>query len=1086
MKSPALVLASVLCGHLLADVRLPQILSDGCVLQQDTDAAIFGFASPGEAVAVKASWGGSGETKAGPDGRWLVRVKTPKATDAKGPQQFIVTGNNTVTVSDVLIGEVWLCGGQSNMWWPIAESSEPQKEMAAANFPGIRLFTVEQEMSLWPRADNQGSWSATTPKSVERFSAVGYAFGREIHTNLGVPVGLIHCNWGGTRIEPWLSPTAIAKFPHTQPAVALANLLRDPNRRADAAGSGLERWWGTFDAKSGVDPAWASPQFDDAAWKTIPVPASWNAQMPDGLGAFDGVVYHRVAFDVPPEHAGKPAKLTLGPIDDRDEALINGVRVGGTLDDGEWNTPRQYPVNRGVLVAGRNVLAVRVLDTAGLGGIGGTGSTPDMLAIAIEGGPRIPLAGTWKFTKGSPASRLGTPSSIELSPMSTPSGLYHGMISTLLPHTLRGALWYQGEFNRGDGPLYADMLTTLFADWRAAFQSPDMHFGVVQLAPYFYQGDTGQTASIREAQERAVSGDPRVGLVVTMDIGDPKDIHPRNKREVGRRLSLWARNRVYGNERLPWRSPWKGSTSVERDAIRIGFGDGDRLQTTDGQPPRHFLIAGVDKKFVRADATIDGQTVLVRSPRVPQPVAVRYAWDDDAETNLINIAGLPAAPFRTDVWDDATIDLSVAVEQFRGTDSGLDPIFNGKDLSGWVNVNCAPETFAAAVDETGQPIIRCTGLPTGVIRTAEMYQNFVFEMEWRHHKPGGNAGLFVWSDGLTARGQPFTRSVEVQVMDGLEGDWYTSDGDIFPIHGAKMTPLNPRPKGGDRAFPTERRMNPSPAWNHYRVECVDGTISLAVNGKVVTRGKDITPRKGYICLEAEGSPIDFRKLRLKRLPASASPLTPDQVANADEGWVPLYTGVDLRGWKVPPGLEKHWQVKDWVLDFDGKGDHLWSEKSYKDFEMIADWRWTRKPVEAEYPVILPSGLIKKDDQGNPVYEKVMSAGDSGIYLRGVDTSQVNIWCWPIGSGEVYGYRDDPNMPADVRASVTPKVKADRPLGEWNRFHIVMKGDRLTVTLNGVKVLDQARLPGVPPEGPIALQNHGDPIQFANLFIRELK
>jgi hypothetical protein len=1084
MKYPALLLVSAaLCGA-AADVRLPRILSDGCVLQQDTDAAIFGFAAAGEAVAVKTSWGGTGETKTGPDGRWLVRVKTPKAADAKGPQQFTVTGLNTLTVADVRIGEVWLCGGQSNMWWPIDESSDPDKEKAAANFPDIRLFSVEQEPSLWPRTDNRGSWSPTTPQTVARFSAVGYAFGREIHTNLGVPVGLIHCNWGGTRIEPWLSPAANAKFPHTRAAAAYADLLRDPNRRAEAAGSNLERWWGTFDAQSGIDPAWASPGFDDAAWKSLPVPASWNAAMGDGLAQFDGVVYHRVAFDVTAADAGKPATLTLGPIDDRDDARINGTLVGGTLDDGEWNTPRSYAVPAGVLVAGLNVLAVRVLDTAGLGGIGGTGSTPDMLVLTIQGGPRIPLAGTWKYAKGAPAARLGAPGSEGLNPATTPSYLYHGMISTLLPHTLRGALWYQGESNRGDGALYGDMLTALFADWRHAFQSPDMYFGVVQLAPFTYQGDKGQTAMIREAQERAVTGDARTGLVVTMDIGDPKDIHPRNKREVGRRLSLWARNRVYDNRRLPWRSPWKGSSTVDGSSIQIGFGDGDRLQTTDGKPPRHFLIAGSDKVFVPADAAISEQGVIVRSPRVPQPVAVRYAWDDDAETNLINAAGLPAAPFRTDSWDDAKIDLSAAVEQFRGTDEGLDPIFNGKDLAGWVNVNGAPETFTAATDESGQPIIRCTGVPTGVLRTADMHQNFIFEMEFRHHKAGGNAGLFVWSDALTARGQPFTRSVEVQVMDGLEADWYTSDGDIFPIHGAKMTPLNPRPTGGDRAFPTEKRMNPSPAWNHYRVECVDGTIALAVNGKVVTRGKDITPRMGYLCLEAEGSPIDFRNLRLKKLPGS--PLPPEHIASADNGWVSLYTGTDLRGWKVTPGLDKHWTPKDWVLDYDGKGDHLWSEKSYKDFEMIADWRWSRKPVEADYPVILPSGDIKKDAQGQTVYETVMSAGDSGIYLRGADTSQVNIWCWPIGSGEVYGYRDDPNMPADVRAAVTPKQPADKPIGQWNRFHIIMKGDRLTVTLNGVKVIDQARLPGVNPEGPIALQHHGDPIQFANLFIRELK
>lgn len=411
------------------------------------------------------------------------------------------------------------------------------------------------------------------------------------------------------------------------------------------------------------------------------------------------------------------------------------------------------------------------------------------------------------------------------------------------------------------------------------------------------------------------------------------------------------------------------------------------------------------------------------------------------------------------------------------------PLFNGHDLSGWVNVNAGNNTWGVR-----DGMIVCSGHPTALLRTERMYENFVVELEFRHLHPGGNSGLFVCSDALPVRGQPYTRAIEVQIMDGAEGDWYTSDGDIFPIHGAKMTPENPRPKGGSRAFPTEKRMKPSPEWNHYRVEVNNGNVSLAVNGKVVTRGHDCRPRKGYICLESEGSEIQFRNLRIAELPPSVPALNADQTASADEGFRPIFGG-DFSGWKYGPAHEGHWTTEDWTVVTDGKGDDLWTEKSYRDFVLIADWRWTTKPEDApetERPVILPSGEQAKDAAGEGVVARVRDAGDSGIYLRGSSKSQVNIWCWPVGSGEVYGYRTDAKMPPEVRAGVTPKVAADAPIGQWNRFVITMKGDRLTLVLNGKTVIENAQLPGVAPEGPIALQKHDGRIQFGNLYIKELK
>lgn len=410
-------------------------------------------------------------------------------------------------------------------------------------------------------------------------------------------------------------------------------------------------------------------------------------------------------------------------------------------------------------------------------------------------------------------------------------------------------------------------------------------------------------------------------------------------------------------------------------------------------------------------------------------------------------------------------------------------LFNGKDLTGWVPVQVAPNTFTVR-----DGMIVCTGVPTGVMRTDRHYENFELELEWRHMSPGGNAGLFIWSDPITARGQPFTRSIEVQILDGRNTENYTSHGDIFPIHGARMVPDRPHPSGSSRCLPSERRAKPSPEWNHYRVVAKDGVLKLSVNGKEVSGGSQCVPRRGYICLESEGSEVHFRNIRIRELPSSNPP--PEEIAALDEGFVSLYNGLNLDGWKHGAEHREHWKPKDWVLDYDGNCEaadpHLWSEKSYKDFVLICDWRWSGEPVEGSAPVVLPNGDYAQNPDGSRKTARILSAGDSGIYLRGNDKSQVNIWCWPVGSGEVYGYRNDAGMPQEIRAGLTPKKNADRPIGEWNRFIITMKGDRLTVNLNGETVIENARLPGVPREGPIALQHHGDPIQFANIYIKELE
>jgi hypothetical protein len=412
------------------------------------------------------------------------------------------------------------------------------------------------------------------------------------------------------------------------------------------------------------------------------------------------------------------------------------------------------------------------------------------------------------------------------------------------------------------------------------------------------------------------------------------------------------------------------------------------------------------------------------------------------------------------------------------------PMFNGRNLDGWVNVNTAPSTWRFDGPEFNRILI-CDGKPTGVLRTEKRYRNFVLELDYMHLVPKGNAGIFIWSDPLTAQGQPFTRSIEVQVLDGLNTASYTSHGDIFPIHGAVMTPDRPHPNGGMRCLPSERRAQPAGEWNHYRITAIDGTIKLEVNGKEVSGGSNCSPREGYICLESEGGTVWWKNVRIKELPDDGTELPADQRAAMPEGFRSMYNGVDFTGWKITPDLRQHWKCQDWILDFDGKHGDLWSEESFGDVELIVDWRWNGPSQgKMQRPLIEPDGSYTVDENGKQVTVEIEER-DSGIYLRGNSKSQVNIWEWPAGSGEVYGYRTDGSMPAETRAGATPKKNADRPVGEWNRFRIRMVGETLNVHLNGEHVLVDCPLPGVPETGPIGLQAHGSGIQFANLYVRRL-
>jgi len=421
-------------------------------------------------------------------------------------------------------------------------------------------------------------------------------------------------------------------------------------------------------------------------------------------------------------------------------------------------------------------------------------------------------------------------------------------------------------------------------------------------------------------------------------------------------------------------------------------------------------------------------------------------------------------------------------------DDGFVPMFNGKDLSGWRPVNVAADTFRW---ENGMVVI--SGVPTGFMATERMYENFIVECDWQHMKEGGNSGIFIWGEGLPAPGVPYARGIEVQVLDLAyeknkgAWEWFTSHGDIFPIWGADMTPVAPTAKSGKRSFPIEKRVKPSPEWNHYRVECVNGEIKLSVNGKHVTTGRDCIPRKGYICLESEGSETHFKNVRIKELPSSGA--TAEQTARGYEGFKQLFNGKDFTGWKVSDDIKSVWSVNGLHVnakaEVKGRSLDLWSERSFKNFELVADWRLPAKAVSKPLPTFTVDGLYVLDDRGKIVLKEINHAGDSGIYLRGSARHQVNIWSQPMGSGDINELHKDKSIPAELRLAMLPKKRADAKFGAWNRFIITLKNDRVTVVLNDETVIEDAQLPGIPAEGPIALQYHHDAIEFANVFIKEL-
>ncbi|KAA3607266.1 MAG: 9-O-acetylesterase [Planctomycetota bacterium] len=649
-----LVLAPVLtasANSLSAQVRLPALFSDHMVLQQDREVPIWGWAAPQEGVFVKPSWTSKAYfAQADQNGRWQRNIPTPKAG---GPFQIQILASNQIVLHDVLVGEVWICSGQSNMEWPMTRIDRSAEEIANAVYPEIRLFDVPNRLAVTPAEDVEATWSACQPDSVRSFSAVAYFFARKLHHELGVPVGLVAPNWGGTVAETWTSRQTLEQKPWFAAGLKdVAQAAQDPETFQKGSRAKVQAWWKSLERKDpGSKQGWSQASFSDQNWESMELPGNWDRLK--SLQNFDGVLWYRRSVSVPQDWAGKALVMELGPIDDMDATWFQGHKVGEHQKAGQWQTPRKYSIPARLVKAGENLIAVRVLDTGGAGGFHGNAEN---LRLYPKGNPQaaISLAGSWRYHKGTAMGKLGPVPTGRRIHQNYPTVLFNGMLKPLIPFAIRGAIWYQGESNRTRAYQYRELFPAMIQDWRQHWQQGDFPFYFVQIAPFAYGKDQGQAAELREAQYMTSRSVPNSGMVVTMDIGNPRDIHPTNKQEVGRRLALLALHRDYGYENLVSSGPQYRDFSIEGSRIRLFFDSiGGGLQTG-GNPLSHFTMAGEDRVFHPAQATIEADSIVVWSEAVANPVAVRYAWGAADEPNLRNAEGLPASSFRTDSWPGLT------------------------------------------------------------------------------------------------------------------------------------------------------------------------------------------------------------------------------------------------------------------------------------------------------------------------------------------------------------------------------------------------------------------------------------------------
>jgi sialate O-acetylesterase len=639
----------------LADVSLPKLFTDHIVLQRDAAVPVWGWASPGEEISISIA-SQNLIAKADETGSWKVQLQ-PHA--AGGPFELTVKGENTITLQDVLFGDVWLCGGQSNMQWSLDMLHYKEPDPTRANNPNLRLFTVQVDTDYQPKKDiKAGHWEVASTQTMGRFSAVAYFFGRFLQESLKVPVGLISSNMGATSIETWMSAGALKSFPQFQDIVKSNEATGKSNEQLFSDLKEYRHIWDGqyyFKGDPGITGHWEDPAMDISDWKDIQIPALWEDA---GLENYDGSVWFRKEFDLPEGFNNDTYNIALNQIDDYDIAWVNGVKIGESFGSRNW---RNYFFPANILKPKGNVLVVRIFDTGGKGG---------MYTNAFWGNPI--LLGAWKYKLGVKIDAASFPKPVvpNGSFFTHPSLLYNGSIAPLQPFAVKGAIWYQGESNADRAVEYSELLPAMIKDWRQHWRQGDFPFLIVQLAnhhPEPEQPGESNWAELREAQMKALAL-PNTAIATAIDIGDANDIHPRNKLDVGIRLGQ-AAIRVAYKESIVHSGPVFQSMKKKGNKIRIFFTSTGGGLAVKGQLGyvRGFAIAGKDRRFYWAKAVIEENSVVVQAPEVKRPVAVRYAWADNPGTlDLYNREGLPALPFRTDNWK-----LSTAGKVFMYSEHGF-------------------------------------------------------------------------------------------------------------------------------------------------------------------------------------------------------------------------------------------------------------------------------------------------------------------------------------------------------------------------------------------------------------------------------
>jgi sialate O-acetylesterase len=623
----------------LAQIRLPRLVRDSMILQRDTKLTIWGWASAGEKVTVRFNQK-TYKAKADQSGNWTVMLPP---LSAGGPYTMEISGKNKLTLKEILIGDVWFCSGQSNMVHQLnIHDVTYANEIATANHPAIRQFWIPTMTDLQgPRQDlPAGNWKAAVGEDIRPFSAVAYFFAKKLYEKYHVPIGIINASVGGTPIEAWTSEEGLQDISSLTALIQKnkdSSYVNSTNRSAAAA----NRPPVSIDAGLSGSIKWFDPLYLPQGWKNINIPGYWEDQ---GIKDLNGTVWYRREIDVPASMIGKDAKIFLGRIVDADELYINGVKVANTT----YQYPqRRYKLAAGILKAGKNLFVIRVTNTAGKGGF-----VPDKPYCLFSGKDTIDLKGTWQYKVGEvfvprpPAGPFG------IALQNQPAALYNAMVAPATKYAIKGFCWYQGESNAGRPDEYAALQMAQINDWRKKWNQGELPFLYVQLPgfmDYNYLPSESNWAKLREAQLKAL-GTPNTAMVVAIDLGEWNDIHPDNKKEVGERLALAAMRMSYG-ESIVFSGPLYEAVAVKENKITVQFSHvGSGLITIDGNVPGEFAIAGADKKFVWAQARIEGKNkVVLWNDAIKEPKFVRYAWaDNPVNPNLYNKEGLPASPFRTD------------------------------------------------------------------------------------------------------------------------------------------------------------------------------------------------------------------------------------------------------------------------------------------------------------------------------------------------------------------------------------------------------------------------------------------------------